>query len=107
MDSSRKDFAKKSLKKSKTFTDDPLIRFVILWIGLNALYDDPYYGGWEAEKVKRFFQHNEGTIREIIYKREQELQAMQMVICAYPRQHENIKESLRTKRAIFKDNHPD
>ncbi len=105
---SRKDFAKKSIEKSKTFTDDPLIKFVILWIGLNALYDDDsQYGRQEADKVKRFFQQNEEKIREIIHKREQELQKMQEVIQEYPRQHEKIKECLRTKGAIFKYKHSD
>src|SRR2546421_7303693 len=107
MNNSRNDFAKKSLEKSKGFNDDPLIKFVILWIGLNALYDDPAYGVREAEKVNNFFQQNERVIREIIHKREKELQEMQNIIQEYPIQHDRINQFLQTKRSIFDYTHPD
>ncbi len=105
MDSTRKDFAKKSLEKSKGFNDDQLIKFVILWIGLNALYDDANSGEHEAEKVNYFFQQHEGKIREIIHKRENELQELQKVIQDYPLQHERIYQFLRSRRAIFNYQH--
>jgi hypothetical protein len=107
MESARTDFAKKSLEKSKGFNEDQLIKFVILWLGLNALYDDPYYGKGEAEKVKYFFQQNERTIREIIHKREKELQEMQKVIQDHPQQHEKIYQFLQSRRALFNYKHSD
>lgn len=107
MDSSRKGFAKKSLEKAEGFNDDPLIKFVILWIGLNALYDDSKYGIHEPEKVNGLFQENGEKIREIIHKREQELQELQKVIQKYPQQHDKINQFLRSRGAIFNYNHPD
>jgi len=107
MDNKKINFTRKTLSKAEDF-DDQLIKFVILWIGLNALYDRDEEKKHEGEKVKAFFKNNEKIITKVINEEKHDLTRVEDVIYnKYPIQHQKIGEFLNKRRIIFIKQHPD
>lgn len=99
MDTDKIEFAKSSIEKSGGFTDDPLIEFVILWIGLNALYDDGT--DREHEKLERFITSNQDIIFRILATHKERLSSFVDFVNNTP-QHSTISDFVRTRRAFLK-----
>lgn len=104
MDIQRVEFAKASIQKSKAFTEDPLIEFVILWIGLNALYNDGE--GREDEKFERYMLENNDLIKDVISKEQKTFVSLvEFVGNSY--QHTRLNEFIRSRKAFLKPDSKD
>lgn len=99
MDIDKIEFAKSSIDKSSGFTEDPLIEFVIIWIGLNALYDDGT--DREHEKLERFINLQKDIITKILIAHKDQLSILVEFVNNTP-QHSTISEFIRTRRAFLK-----
>lgn len=99
MDTDEISFAKASIKKSELFTNDPLIEFVILWIGLNALYDNE--GDKEKDKFDRYIMVNQSIIRNLLTKHEKSLLTIADFVNKTP-QHLRLNEFLKTRKSFLK-----
>ena len=105
MDQARKEFSIKSLDKLKNFEEDVFISFIILYIGLNALYGESSGYVREKEKIKIFFKHNESSISGILKNNVYDLHKIVDYIKIEP-QHRKLSEFVKTKRG-FLNNSPD
>lgn len=107
MDNKKINFTRKALSKAEDI-DDQLIKFVILWIGLNALYDTDKGKKKEGEKVRDFFKNNEKIITKVINEEKHDRTKVEDVIYnKYPIQHQKIGEFLNTRWTILIKQHPD
>jgi hypothetical protein len=104
MDPDKKEFAKISLDKSAQFKDDPMIQFVILWIGLNALYSQ--MDGGERKKLQALLQKNCALVQDCLNDFIKQLQAIDSYV-GIETQHRNLKKDLSTKRSfVINAQHP-
>ena len=104
MDPDKKEFAKISLDKSAQFKDDPMIQFVILWIGLNALCSQ--MDGGERKKLSALLQLNSALVRDCLHESSKQLIAIESYIISET-QHRNLKKHLSTKRSfVINAQHP-
>lgn len=99
MEESRVKFAEKSLERASHFNNDPFIKFIILWIGLNSLYGS--YEGNEREKVMNYFQKKDKVISKVMSRHFNKLITLENFINNTP-QHMNLRKYLRTNRAFLK-----
>ena len=105
MEKSKVDFANKSLKKSSHFRDDPFIRYIVLWIGLNALYSQK---GWEIngrnygeDVVKNYFKGRQETVYSLISGKRCELNEIFEFIRT-TEQHGKLFKYSRTRKDFLK-----
>ena len=105
MEKSKTEFARKSLEKSSDFKGDPFIRFIILWIGLNALYSQI---GWEEngknygqEVVKNYFERRLETVYSLILRNRSELKELYAFIST-TKQHKRLSSYLQTRKDFLK-----
>ena len=98
MDREKVEFAKTSIEKSSDFKNDSLIEFVILWIGLNALYNDNE--GQEYEKFYRYISANEHLVKVVLSKEKAELKSI-VDFVNQTHQHSRIREFIATRRAFL------
>jgi len=101
MDKEKTKFAKNSLLKSANFDNDPMIQFIILWIGFNALYDDG--GGHEDKKVSRYFGANANTVVSLLERSNVKLKEVANFIDKTP-QHAELSKVLKTRRSFLSPN---
>lgn len=99
MEREKLEFAKNSLSKSEGFANDPMIRFVILWIGFNALYDNNN-DDHEHEKVYNYFDTNADLLKPLIESEKTELEKIADFI-NQTHQHSRLNEFLRTRRGFL------
>jgi hypothetical protein len=104
MDTEKIEFARTSIKKSANFTKDPLIEFIILWIGLNALYNDG--DDQENEKFKRYIQANKAIIQKILVSHKEEIRSLVELIYKTP-QHSRIGEYIKTRQSFLRPDSDD
>ena len=102
MDPSHIKFAKRSLQKTRKFKDH-FIKFIVLWIGLNALYYNPKIRR-EEDRIKSYLKNNKDLIFNFLYENQQNLESVADFIKNTP-QHIKLSEFLKTRRAflILKD----
>lgn len=98
MDYSRIKFAKKSLHKARRF-QDPFIKFIVLWIGLNAFYHNDNIKR-ENEKIKTYFKSNKNLIFKLLSQNKQNLELISQFMNDTP-QHRKLNEFLKTRRAFL------
>jgi len=98
MENEKLEFARISIKKGAEFQNDPLIEFVILWIGLNALYDDD--NGHEREKFCRYILANTDLVKSLLKKKTAELTKI-IEFIGETHQHVRLNEFIRTRRAFL------
>lgn len=99
-------FAKTSLEKASKFKDDPFLRFIVLWIGLNALYSTgANRGEGTKDKLRNYFEKRENLVHEVIRNNFEKLKDIECFIEVTP-QHSSLRDKLRTKKAFLKQNPP-
>lgn len=99
MENSRIKFAEKSLHKARKFRD-PFIKFIVLWIGLNALYGTIDRDKKEYKKIKNYFKNESDVIFKILCNNKEILESIGQFI-NNTSQHSGLKEFLKTRRAFF------
>lgn len=101
MDSHILEFAKESVEKSEKFVDDPLVEFIILWIGFNALYNGfSTIGEYEPKKVIRYLGENKDIVKELLREEKIEIKS----ICDYidkTDQHSKLRDYIKTRKAFL------
>lgn len=101
MEKSRIRFAKKSLDEASHFNKNPFIKFIILWIGLNSLYNYEAYQKYrEKEKIKRYLLDYKKIVSELISENINKLLDIEKFIDNTP-QHNKLREFLRTRRSFL------
>lgn len=105
MEKSKVNFAKKALEKSSYFRDNPFIRFIILWIGLNALYSQK---GWKINGrnygeavVKNYFKGRQEIVYSLISRKRSELNELFKFIST-TKQHKRLFDYSRTRKDFLK-----
>lgn len=98
------EFAKTSLEKASKFKDDPFLRFIILWIGLNALYSIGANRGEETkDKLRNCFKKRKSLVHEVRRNNFEKLKDIECFIEVTP-QHSSLRDELKTKKAFLKQN---
>jgi len=99
MDCERIKFAKKSLNRASKFQQDPFIVFIILWIGMNALYHDPEVG-YEKQKVENYFKKRKDLVFKFLSENKKDTNSIISFINRVP-QHETLRDFLKTKKRFL------
>ncbi|MFC1649574.1 hypothetical protein ACFL2C_02545 [Patescibacteria group bacterium] len=98
MDTRKIEFARESLNKSKKFQDDPFVEFIVLWIGLNALYSE--FAGREIDKLKCLLTQNQKAVIDILENSRKILLEIEDYI-NLTSQHNNLSVYLKTRRSFI------
>lgn len=95
-------FAEDYLEKVEKFDNDAFIEFIVLWLGLNALYDDKDESKRrEWNKVEDYFGKNTQLIFNFLNQRNEEIQNVVDFVEDPSNHHHNLRDYLQSRRGFL------